>query len=71
MLKGKMYKTQTDMFATFTDFFRTVIDKHAPLKTKVIRGNQAPFMTKALIKAIMTRSRQNQNTIDGRPDKTS
>ena len=44
------------MFTTFT-VFRSVIDKHAPLKTKIIRENQAPFMTTALSKAIMTRLR--------------
>ena len=32
----------------FTDVFRSVLDKNASLKTKIIRGNQAPFMTKAL-----------------------
>ena len=37
--------------------FRYVLDKHAPLKTKTIRGNQAPFMTKNLSNAIMNRSR--------------
>ena len=34
-----------------------IIDKHAPLKQKVVRGNQAPFMTRELRKAIYTRSR--------------
>ena len=34
-----------------------VINKHAPLKTKFLRGNNAPFMTKQLRKAIMNRSR--------------
>ena len=52
-----MYKIQNDMFTTFTDVFRSVIDKHAPLKTKIVRGNQVPFMTKALSKATLTRSR--------------
>lgn len=33
------------------------LNKHAPLKTKRIRGNEAPFMNKTLKKAIMTRSR--------------
>ena len=32
-----MYKTQNDMFTAFTDFFRSFMDKHATLKTK-IRG---------------------------------
>ena len=34
-----------------------VLEKHAPLKTKTIRGNQAPFMNKRLSKAIMNKSR--------------
>ena len=33
-----------------------VLNKHAPLKSRVIRGNQAPFMNKELSKAIMRRS---------------
>ena len=51
-----MYKTQNNMFTTFTDVFRSVLNKHVSLKTKIIRRNQAPFMTKALRKVIMTRS---------------
>ena len=41
----------------FVKTFLQVIDRHAPLKSKTIRRNQAPFMTKELSKAIMTRSR--------------
>ena len=41
--------------------FRSVLDIHAPLKTKKVRGNQGPFMTKELSKAIMTRSRITNN----------
>ena len=37
--------------------FLQVIDRPAPLKSKTIHGNQAPFMTKELSKAIMTRLR--------------
>ena len=29
-----MHRTENDMFKTFTDVFRSVVDKHAPLKTK-------------------------------------
>ena len=36
---------------------KRVLDKHAPLKMKKLRGNQATFMTKELRKAIMDRSR--------------
>ena len=31
--------------------------KHSPLKKRIVRGNQAPFMTKEFQKAIYTRSR--------------
>ena len=37
--------------------FLTVVDRHAPLKKKLIRGTQAPFMNKELSKAIMHRSK--------------
>ena len=33
------------------------MEKHAPLKKKFLRGNQAPFMTKEFRKAIYNRSR--------------
>ena len=37
--------------------FRSVLDRHAPLKRKMITGNQGPFMTKQLSKGIMNRSK--------------
>ena len=37
--------------------FRTILDHCAPLKTKIIRCNQAKFMTKELSKSIMNRLR--------------
>ena len=43
-------------FESFEDVFLTILNKHAPLKKKVLRSNQAPYMTKALRKAIMRRS---------------
>ena len=45
------------MFSTFTETFRRVLDKHAPLKTKRVRGNQSPFMTKELSKVVMNKSK--------------
>ena len=45
------------MYSTFSDVFRSVLDRHASLKRKMIRGNQGPFMTKQLSKAIMNRSK--------------
>ena len=37
----------------FLDIFLNVLNKHAPMKQKIVRGNQSPFMTKDLSKAIM------------------
>ena len=43
-------------YESFEDVFLTILNKHAPLKKKVLRSNQAPYMTKALRKDIMRRS---------------
>ena len=45
-------------YETFENTFIGILNKHAPIKTKYIRANNAPFMNKTLSKAIMTRSRQ-------------
>ena len=55
--KGIIYNSQDKQYDLFSDIFRTILDHHAPLKTKTIRGNQAKFMTKELSKSIMNRSR--------------
>ena len=57
MIQGEMYKYNNGMYSTFSDVFRSVLDRHAPLKRKMIRGNQGPFMTKQLSKATMNRSK--------------
>ena len=44
-------------FSLFQNIFLQVLNRHAPLKKKLIRANEVPDMTKALRKAIMTRSR--------------
>ena len=56
MIKGKFYK-EKNMYRNFSDTFKAIINKHATLKEKIVRGNNAPFMTKELRKAIMNRSR--------------
>ena len=40
-----------------TENFLETIDKHAPLKKKFVRGNQAPFMNRDFQKVIYTRAR--------------
>ena len=56
-------------YAEFCDTSKTILDKHAPLKSKVLRGNHAPFITKELSKGIMSRSRLKTNSIGTEPKK--
>ena len=42
---------------TFKETVFYICNKHAPMKRKYVRANEAPFMTKELHKAIMKRSR--------------
>ena len=44
-------------FESFHLAFKTTLDRFAPLKQKVVRNNNQPFMTKTLRKAIMKRSK--------------
>ena len=44
-------------YSFLTTEFSKIVEKHAPLRKKFIRGNHAPFMNKELRKAICTRSR--------------
>ena len=37
---------ETMSYEGFHKIFMTVLDKHAPMKKKIVRGNNAPFMTK-------------------------
>ena len=42
-------------YQEFDKTFIETLNKHAPLKKKLVRANQPPYMTKALRKAIMRR----------------
>ena len=44
-------------FNEFEQKLKNIIDKHAPVKKKVARNNNAPFLTKHVRKEIMLRSR--------------
>ena len=44
-------------YDVFDAIVLSVLNKHAPIKQKFIRANDGPFMTKALRKAIMNRTR--------------
>ena len=42
-------------YTSFEEDFLGVLNKHAPLKKKILRANHGPYVTKALRKAIMKR----------------
>ena len=44
-------------YSHFRNIFLEFLHKHAPIKKKILRFNNNPFMTKALRKAIMHRSK--------------
>ena len=58
-LKNKLDNmlTNNSNYELFEHTFMELLNIHAPMKKKYVRGNNAPFMCKTLSKAIMTRSR--------------
>ena len=55
-LKCALNETKMKSYGNFEKVFLQVLDKHAPVKKKLVRANGVPYMTKALRKAIMRRS---------------
>ena len=62
-LSYKSSRLESNSYSEFEKAFLTVLNNQAPLKTKFVRHNNNPFMTKELRKAIMKRS-QLKNTHD-------
>ena len=54
-LDKSLKSNNTVNFSDFQNIFTTVLHKHAPIKKKILRFNNSPFMSKALRKAIMHR----------------
>ena len=57
--KDLMYVLSTSEKINYQEFDKTfveILNKDAPMKKKLVKANQAPYMTKALHKAIMRRS---------------
>ena len=57
LIKGELYKNCENPYTKLSEIFSEVSNYHAPLKQKSVRGNHAPFMTRELSKAIMTKSK--------------
>ena len=56
LIQGDVYKTENS-FSKLTEILSETLNKHAPMKSKTVRGNQAPFMNKVISKNIMNKSR--------------
>ena len=53
---GRLSTELVDNYSSFENVFTDVLNRHASIKKKVIRASEAPYVTKALRKAIMKRS---------------
>ena len=54
-LQNRLSAEFVEEYAPFEKVFLDVLNKHAPLKKKVVRANHAPYISKTLRKAIMKR----------------
>ena len=45
LIKGDIYRAK-DPYNKLTNILSNTLEKHAPLKSQTVRGNQAPFMNK-------------------------
>ena len=53
--------TETINYDVFKNIFLNLLNDLAPLKEKLARGNNAPFMNKVLCKSFMIRSKLKNN----------
>ena len=56
-LANGLYTTRPKTYDEFEEIVRAKLDKHAPFKTAIFRGNNKPHVSKELKKAIMVRTR--------------
>ena len=55
-LKSSLRITRISLYHAFEKIFLKVLQRHAPIKSKTIRANHAPYVTKKMRKAIMKRT---------------
>ena len=56
-LDNNLKNNSITKYSHFQNIFQEILHKHAPIKKEILRFNDKPFMTKALRKAVMHRSR--------------
>ena len=65
-LSKEVFVNNNDGLQRFCDININILNRHAPRKRKHARGNQMPFITKDLSKAIMKRSKLRNNFLKNR-----
>ena len=60
-LSKEVFVNNDDILQRFCDINIDILNRHAPRKRKLERGNQMPFITKDLSKALMKISRLRNN----------
>ena len=65
-LSKELFVNNDDGLQRFCDIITNIVNRHAPRKRKLAPGNQMPFITKDLSKAIMERSRLCNNFLKNR-----
>ena len=55
-------------FDIFKALLNEAIQKHAPIKQRYVRANQAPFIDKTINKEIMKRSRHRNKSLNRKSD---
>ena len=55
-LRARLSTELVNNYSSLENVFIDVLNSHAPIKKKVIRANHAPYVTKALRKAMIKRS---------------
>ena len=56
-IQGELYKNSKDPYTKISEIFSEVLNYHASLKQKSVRGNHAPFMASELSKAVLPKSK--------------
>ena len=69
-LREQLSRTTEKDYFHFELIFLKVLEVHAPMKKKVLRANDKPFMTKALRKAIMRRSALKNRYLKNKTDES-
>ena len=67
-LRTQLSRIDEKDYYHFEVTFLKVLEEHAPMKQKVLRANDKPYMTKALRKAIMRRSTLKSKFLKNRSD---